>query len=448
MVSPPGSSSVQWCSLPCSLVSSADGTKAVLRPAGVAPPEARGTKTVHPLLYKVSALVSDLEKVNESIMKGRTLGRIAGIEIRISWSILVIVGLLAWSLATVVLPAQADGYGDGAYWLAGALTASGLIAGILVHELAHALVARRNGVGVSSIMLWLFGGVAQLEGEAPNPGAEARIAGVGPATSFAVGLAAGALAFAMNGLGLSALAVASLVWLAVINVVLAGFNLLPGAPLDGGRLLHAFLWRRNGDRLRATLSASKAGRFVGLALVAIGLGELLFLGRAGGLWTAFIGWFLAGAARQEATVSVMEDALRGLTVADVMATRPPIVPNWLTVEQFLHRYAAAGAAPYYAIEGFDGEMTGVLTLADLNRVDEDDMPSVRLREIANPNVPPAVVQPGEPILGLVRQRGGDPRRQLRVLVVQAGTLLGVVTPVEIRNAMERRRLLRRVAVGA
>ncbi len=112
------------------------------------------------------------------------------------------------------------------------------------------------------------------------------------------------------------------------------------------------------------------------------------------------------------------------------------------------RYPAAGAAPYYAIEGFDGEMTGVLTLADLNGVDADDMPSVRLREIANPNVPPAVVQPGEPILGLVRQRGGDPRRQLRVLVVQAGTLLGVVTPVEIRNAVERRRLLRRVAVGA
>ena len=380
-------------------------------------------------------------------MKGRTLGRIAGVEIRISWSILAIVGLLAWSLATVVLPAQADGYGDGAYWLAGALTASGLIASILVHELAHALVARRNGVGVTSITLWLFGGVAQLEGEAPNPGAEARIAGVGPATSFAIGLAAGALAFGMNGLGVSALVVASLVWLAVINVVLAGFNLLPGAPLDGGRLLHAFLWRRKGDRLRATLSASKAGRFVGLALVAIGLGELLFLGRAGGLWTAFIGWFLASAARQEATVSVIEDSLRGLTVADVMATRPPIIPNWLTVEQFLHRYPAAGAAPYYAIEGFDGEMTGVLTLADLNRVDADDIPSVRLREIANPNVPPAVVQPGEPILGLVRQGGGDPRRQLPVLVVQAGTLLGVVTPVEIRNAMERRRL-RRVGIGA
>jgi len=166
------------------------------------------------------------------------LGRIAGIPIGVNWTVIGIAALMAWSLAGRLLPGEVPGLDPAAYWAAGAGVAVLFLASLLAHELAHAVVARRNGIGVDGITLWLLGGVARLRGEARTPGAEARIAIVGPLTSLAVGAVAFAVAAGLGRLDLAgppALAVVAAQWLAVVNVVLGVFNLIPGAPLDGGR---------------------------------------------------------------------------------------------------------------------------------------------------------------------------------------------------------------------
>ena len=187
-----------------------------------------------------------------------TLGRLAGVTIELNWSVLVIPLLITFSAAGGILPVAVPGLSGAAYLTGGIIAAAALLGSILLHELGHALVARRHGVEVERISLWAFGGLAQLEGEAGTPRAEAEIAGVGPAVSLILGAALSGAAFLLTGLPAAIVG-----WAGLINIVLAVFNLIPGAPLDGGRLLHAWLWNRHGDRDRATATAGRAGRYVG-----------------------------------------------------------------------------------------------------------------------------------------------------------------------------------------
>ncbi|MBV9010545.1 MAG: site-2 protease family protein [Pseudonocardiales bacterium] len=227
------------------------------------------------------------------------LGRIAGIRIGVNWSVLVIFVLIAWSLAAARFPADYPQYGNGAYVAAAVLTAVVFFVSLLAHEISHALVARRNGLHVQDITLWLFGGVARLSGEARSPGAELRIAGVGPLVSLLLGVVFLVVAALVRAGGYDGLALAGLAWLGGINIALAVFNVIPAAPLDGGRLLRSVIWWRTGDRLTATRWSSRAGQVFGWALVALGL-LTFFTGHGfGGLWLALIGWFLVGAATAE-----------------------------------------------------------------------------------------------------------------------------------------------------
>lgn len=236
--------------------------------------------------------------MNESIH----LGRIGRTRIGLNWTLIPVAFFIAWGLADG-LPHEVGGYTRGAYWVAGALTALAFYASLLAHELAHAFVARRQGLSVRGIVLWLFGGVAQIDGDSPDAGSEFRMAAVGPLTSFLVAGVAGAAAWGLSWLGVVPLAVAALAWLAGINILLGAFNLLPAFPLDGGRVLRSILWRRSGDKDRATLGAARTGRVLGLAVVAFGLFELVALGNFNGLWLALVGWFISGAATQQMLVS-------------------------------------------------------------------------------------------------------------------------------------------------
>lgn len=245
------------------------------------------------------------------------LGRIAGFPVAMNWSVLVIVALLTWSLADMSFPHAAPGHSTATYWAAGLLGAAVFFGSLLAHELAHALAARRAGVEVKGLTLWLFGGVATLGGEPPTSRADFRIAIVGPATSLGLAGAFAAIAFALDGIGAAHLVVAVAGWLSGINLVLGVFNLIPGAPLDGGRVLRAFLWHRHGDRDRATISAARAGSVVGYVLIGLGVLELLVGAGFGGLWFAFIGWFILSAARAEEAGVVTRRALDRLLVRDV-----------------------------------------------------------------------------------------------------------------------------------
>ncbi len=226
------------------------------------------------------------------------LGTLFGIPIGLHWSIGIIVALVTIGLSGTLLPAAAAGYSGAAYLIIALAVSAGLLASIVAHELGHALVARRNGVGTRAINLFALGGVAELESEADNPGAAARIAVAGPAVSVAVGIGSFVAAGLAGLLGLSPLLVAGFSTLAVVNLVMAVFNMIPALPLDGGRVLQAALWKRRGDRDEATISAAGVGRVLGWALVAFGAWQ--FLNGGAGLWTMLIGWFVITSARAEA----------------------------------------------------------------------------------------------------------------------------------------------------
>jgi Zn-dependent protease len=227
------------------------------------------------------------------------LGRFFGIPVGLSWSVLVIAGLLTLSLSTSLLPRSAPGATAAAYFLAATVAAVLFFGSLLAHELAHAVVARRHGLRVEGITLWLLGGVARLGSEARSAGAELRIAAVGPATSVVLAAGFAVAAFAADALLLPALVVAVAGWLALINALLGGFNLLPAAPLDGGRILAGALWAGHGDPYRARETAARAGRFVGVGLIGFGVLGFLTPIPFGGLWTALVGWFIVSTAAAE-----------------------------------------------------------------------------------------------------------------------------------------------------
>jgi Zn-dependent protease len=196
-----------------------------------------------------------------------------------------------------LVPELVPDHSPSAYWAAAFATAVLFYASLLAHEMGHALVARRKGVRVAGITLWLFGGVAKLEGEAATPGAALRIAGLGPLVSLAVAAIAALIAGALSVGGAHELFVGVFAWLAVINVILAIFNVMPASPLDGGRILQALLWMRHGDRVRASVSASRAGRVFGFLLIGLGLVQFAVGAFLGGLWMVFLGGERRAAAR-------------------------------------------------------------------------------------------------------------------------------------------------------
>jgi Zn-dependent protease len=262
-----------------------------------------------------------------------TLGRIAGIRIGIHWSWLVVFGLITWSWATAVFPDQNPGLGDGTYVAMAVAAALLFFASLLLHELGHAFQARREGMEIDGITLWLFGGVAQFRGMFPSAGAEFRIAIAGPLVSLLLGAGFVGLAFAITGVdALDGIAA----WLGYMNLTLLVFNLLPALPLDGGRVLRSALWAVRGDFGWATRIAAAIGRAFGALFIAGGLGLAFFSDAAtNGFWLAILGWFLFGAASAEARYGHVYGALSGLRVRDLMVRSPTIVSPAQTIGQMM-----------------------------------------------------------------------------------------------------------------
>jgi Zn-dependent protease/CBS domain-containing protein len=368
------------------------------------------------------------------------LGRVLGFPVAINWSVLVVVLLLAWGLAEGVLPESAPGHGATAYWLAGVLGAVLLIASLLAHELAHAVVASRSGVEVESLTLWVFGGVATLRGDSPTPRADFRIAAAGPATSIGLGAGFGA-AWAIGALlGCPDLVLGVAAWLSAINVFLALFNLIPGAPLDGGRILRAALWARSGDREKAATAATSAGQALGYGLVVLGLLVFLAGDPVGGLWTIFIGWFVLAAARAEQSATVTRHLLEGVRVRDVMSPDVRTGSSELTVDEFVARHVLGGRHSAYPVLGHSGAVDGLVTLRQLRDVSPPLRSTTLVRDVALPRADFATCGPDEPVEDLLarltRDSGG------RALVFDRGRLVGIVTPADVARVLDARTLSR------
>jgi Zn-dependent protease len=305
------------------------------------------------------------------------LGRWRGVPVSARWSALVVVALFADALATSALPAAQPGHSPAAYWAVGLLTACVFALSVLTHELSHALTARHYGVGVRGITLWLLGGVTEFDGEPGSPRAEAVIAAAGPAASIGLGAVAGVLAWST---AVSGLAGAALAWLAVVSVLLGVFNLLPGSPLDGGRVLHAFLWRRRGDRARADMATARVGQILGLLLIALGIAELLTVSVLG-VWVALVGWtVLIGAYAEQAARQAL--AWSGLRAGQVMTAPAAVLNDWWTVDRVLPELDGAAADAVVALIDFDSAAVGAFTVRALRRVPADRRADTRLRDIA------------------------------------------------------------------
>jgi Zn-dependent protease/CBS domain-containing protein len=369
--------------------------------------------------------------MNESIR----LGRIFGVRVGLNISVLVIVVILVVGLAFGQLPAVFKGYPVWAYLLAGLLAAVAFLGSLLAHELAHAVVARRNGLEVEGITLWLLGGVARLRGDPASPGADFRIAFIGPLTSVVLGLGFALLAELAALSGGSRLVVGVLVYLAGLNLILAVFNLIPAAPLDGGRVLRAVLWRLRGDRNSAAVSAARAGRMFGIFLIALGV--VMFVGGRGinGLWLALIGWFLVSAASAEEQQTVVQSALGKLRVADVMTPDPITAHPDERVADFIHRTVLTHRFSTYPLLDEAGRLDGLVTLNRIRAVPAERREHTTLGEIscAPQDVPKG--RPEQPLTELMTEMAGcaDGRA---VVIGPDERVIGLITPSDLSRALQ------------
>ncbi|MGE5763102.1 MAG: site-2 protease family protein [Mycobacterium leprae] len=361
------------------------------------------------------------------------LGRIAGVRVGVNWSVLVIFAIIVFGLAFGLFPAQLPGRPASAYVAAALVAAVAFFASLLAHELAHAVLARRNGVQVDSITLWLLGGVAKLEGEPRTPGADFRIAGVGPLTSVVLAVLFGLGAWVLGAVGVDGLPLAVLSYLAGLNVILAVFNLVPAAPLDGGRLLRAALWRRTGDRTAAAVTAARAGRGFGYFLIALGFLQVVSGRGFNGLWLALIGLFLVNAATAEEQQARLGPTLARLRVRDVMTADPASARGDETVEEFLHEVALVRRFSSYPLVDDAGRLTGLVTLNHLREVPRERRAVTRLSDVACPPSQVPLAAPEDPLGTVLPRLHGC--TQGRAVVLHEGRIVGIVSPTDVSRAI-------------
>jgi Zn-dependent protease len=368
------------------------------------------------------------------------LGKVSGIPVEVHWTVAVILAIMADILGADVLPATLPHQPTAVYWALAAAAALAFLGSLLIHELAHALVARRNGVGVYSITLWLLGGMTELDREPASPGTDVRIALAGPAASMAEAVLFGGLALGVSRAGDAPVAATAAAWLAVMNGLIAVFNLLPGAPLDGGRVLRAALWRRYRDQTRAELAAARAGLYLGFVIIAAGVAKLLVWASLDGTWLMVIGLFLASAASTEERVALATSALAGLRVADVMTADPSVAAGWSTVQDFLDNSAMRARQNAFPVIGSDGQLTGVVITSQLARIRPADQSAVRLDEVALSVPPRYLAAPGDPAEPLLTRPplGGE----VSAVVHDHGRVVGLVSASDLGQAV-RRAMLRR-----
>jgi Zn-dependent protease len=309
------------------------------------------------------------DEKESNILKGSLrLGRIAGIDISVHFTWLFIFALITWSLAQNFFPQLYSGWVTSLYWIMAAVGAVLLFVSVLLHELAHSLVAKARGLPVGGITLFLFGGVSNLEKEPEKPGVEFWMAIVGPLTSLILaGIFWGLQRTVGQG---NEQAEALLFYLALINAILAAFNLIPGFPLDGGRVLRSIIWGATGNLVKATNTASIIGQIFGWMLIGFGVYRLFSGDFVGGIWMAFIGWFLNSAASASRRDVTFREQLRGIKVRSVMQAGPESIDVQMPVRILVHDFFLQGrrrAAPVLR----ENNLAGIVTITDLRKVPQD-----------------------------------------------------------------------------
>jgi len=347
------------------------------------------------------------------------LGRVFGIQFRLHYTWFIIFTLVTISL---VYP----DWSSPVYWVIAIITSLLFFASILAHELAHSLVGRAYGIPIKSITLFIFGGVAQMTREAKSAGAELRMAAAGPACSLAIGSLFGLLWY--FGQSLSEPIVTMVYWLAFINVALAAFNLIPGFPLDGGRVFRSLLWRFTGNYQRSTRIATQVGRGVGYSFIFGGI-LMIFIHPPdwswfSGLWLAFIGWFLQNAASASYRQLQWRGSLQGLVASQVMTSDFPIVSSDVTLAQLIERYIFTTGRRYFVVVD-EGRLKGIVTLYNIKSVPQPNWGMTQVKDIMTPVEKLEVAYPDQDVLGILeRMTEGNIDH---IFVASEGRVMGLIT---------------------
>jgi Zn-dependent protease/predicted transcriptional regulator len=360
------------------------------------------------------------------------LGRIAGIEVGVHYTWLFAFALVAWSLAEGFFPSNYRGWDQSTYWIIGVLSALALFGSVLVHELSHSFVALARGQGVHSITLFIFGGVSNIKGEADEPKDEFLVAVVGPLTSFALAAIFWVVDQALR-LGDSPPG-AMLSYLSMVNLILGLFNLLPGFPLDGGRVLRSIVWAVTNSLQRATQVASIFGQGIGFVMIFWGVSQMFGGHFFNGLWTAFIGWFLNSAAESVRREQVVRENLAGVRVTELMDREPGITTPDMSVQEFVFDHVLRqGRRALLVAEG--GRLLGIVSITDAKELSQEKWSHTPVGEIMTP-APLKTVPPNADMNKALQLLVEGTLNQLPV--VDDGRLVGLLSRADVLRFLQLR----------
>ena len=368
-------------------------------------------------------------------MSPYSLMRLGGIRVVVDPTWIFVFVLVVISLGGSYLPQAAPHLDPLTHWLLGLLAAVLLFGSVLLHELSHAFLAQRAGIRVPRIRLFLFGGVSEMAAEPHAPSAELRIAAAGPAMSLLIALlAGGASRLFPEPSGMRALCE----YLSVSNLLLGLFNLLPGLPLDGGRILKAWLWSRHGNLLRATRSAGRGGAVLGFVFVGLGL---LFIARQdwlSGIWLGILGLFLQRAATASYETALLRDTLRGIRVRSLMTREVVTVPDHISLEELVHEHVLA--RPHGAFPVMNGDaLLGMISIAQVRRVPREEWVRTPVRQVMTPIVVRPAVHPEDDCVVVFERMIREDASPLPV--VQDGRLIGLLSRRDILKVFQVRATL-------
>jgi Zn-dependent protease len=371
-------------------------------------------------------------------MQSFRLGSIFGFEIRVDLSWFLIFFLILWTFIGSVFPGRYPGLSQGTYIVMGIVATLLFFASLLAHELSHSFVARAKGIPVEGITLFAFGGVSRTRMDAETAGDEFQIAGVGPLTSIAIAVLFGLLYWIGIGAGWSVAVNGVTGYLASINLMLAIFNLLPGFPLDGGRLFRAIVWKITGNLKKATRIASWGGKFFSYLIIALGVVQLFGGLVLNGLWLILIGWFLNNAAEYSYQQLVVRTSLEGVRVRDLMTPAPKTVLPDLTLRELVDDYFLQQRYQSYPVTQ-NGKPLGIITLNQVKEVPREDWERRTVAETMIPVDKGVVARPEEDVTQVLEKMEASGVR--RVLVARNGELEGIVTANDVTSWLRRRRNL-------
>jgi Zn-dependent protease len=369
-------------------------------------------------------------------MRGNiSLGKVFGIPLRLHYTWFIIFALVTYSL--VLYPLEEAPYPPiEQRIILGILTSLLFFASIITHELAHSILAIRNNIPVKDITLFVFGGVSQITKEATRPRAELSIAIVGPLTSLALAGIFYGLHLLLAGTQ-QILAASLMQWLALINVILAVFNLIPGFPLDGGRIFRALVWQKTNDYHRATRIATKVGRGIAYAFMAGGLALIIFLPQywLNGMWLVFIGWFLNDAARASYQQVLLRDALTGITARQVTDYGCPLVPPHLNLTELVQQYILPTGRNCF-LTSWGAELEGMVTLQQIKKVPRTRWATTSVQDIMTPASKLKVAYANQDILSVLQEMNGESTNHIPVM--EDGKVIGVINREDVARFLRTR----------